>query len=157
LDDATAALVQLRSEGVPDPAELSRQDISLGDRFMLRSYFADVPEQDIRRQLGSGFAEAVMKLEPGQWHGPVLSGFGPHLVYVYQLTPAPLPVLDDTRDAVVNEWQRVETEKFNVEFLNSLKSRYDIVIEAPPEFSNRVLRSDDDGIEVALPDGETTS
>jgi hypothetical protein len=150
LDDATAVLAQLQAKGAPDPAELEE-----GDRFMLRSYFVDVPELDIRRQLGSGFAESVMQLEPGQWHGPVLSGFGPHLVYVYELTPAPLPELPDVRAAVIDEWQRAETEKFNAEFLDSLKSRYDIVIEAPAEFSNRVLHNDNGGVEVAIPDGES--
>jgi peptidyl-prolyl cis-trans isomerase C len=152
LADAEAVLTQLQAAGVPDP-----DNLDVGDRFMLRSYFVAVPEFNIRRQMGSGFAESVMQLEPGRWHGPVLSGFGPHLVYVYQLTPAPLPELDAVRDAVMDEWQRQQTEQFNVEFMDSLKTRYDIVIEAPPEFSERVLRRDNEGIEVAIPDGEPAS
>ena len=89
-----------------------------------------------------------------KWHGPVLSGFGTHLVYVFEFVQAPPPELADVRAAVLVEWQRVETEQFNVDFMESLKARYEIVIEAPEEFAESVLRSDSDAIEVALPDGE---
>ena len=149
LDDAATTLQQLQAAGVPDPAMLEA-----GDRLLLNNSYANVTEYDIRRVMGSGFAETVMKLEPGKWHGPVLSGFGTHLVYVFEFKQAPPPELDDVRDAVLSEWQRVETEQFNVEFLDSLKARYEVVIEAPEEFADSVLRSDSDAIEVAIPDGE---
>ena len=149
LDDAATTLQQLQAAGVPDPAMLEA-----GDRLLLNNSYANVTESDIRRVMGSGFAETVMKLEPGKWHGPVLSGFGTHLVYVFEFKQAPPPELDDVRDAVLSEWQRVETEQFNVEFLDSLKARYEVVIEAPEEFADSVLRSDSDAIEVAIPDGE---
>jgi hypothetical protein len=149
LDDAAATLQQLQAAGEPDPAALD-----VGDRLLLNNYYANATEFDIRRSMGSGFAEALMVLEPGQWHGPVLSGFGTHLVYVFEFVQAPPPELADVRAAVLEEWQRVETEQFNVDFMESLKARYEIVIEAPDEFAESVLRSDSDAIEVALPDGE---
>jgi hypothetical protein len=127
LDDAAALLAQLRAAGVPDPATLEA-----GDRLMLRDYYPQVTELDIRRQLGSGFSEAVMQLEPGQWHGPVLSGYGVHLVYVYSRAEAPPPVFADARQAVLENWQVERQEIFQVEFYESLKSRYDIVIAEPP-------------------------
>ena len=149
LDDAAATLQQLRAAGEPDPATLEA-----GDRLLLNSLYANATEFDIRRSMGSGFAETVMALEPDKWHGPVLSGFGTHLVYVFEFTQAPPPELADVRDAVMTEWQRIETEQFNVDFLESLKARYEIVIEAPAEFSESVLRADSDAVEVAIPDGE---
>jgi hypothetical protein len=149
LDDATATLQQLQQAGEPDPATLEA-----GDRLLLNNFYANATEYDVRRTMGSAFAEALMQLEPGNWHGPVLSGFGTHLVYVYEFVEAPPPQLDDVRDAVLAEWQRAETEKFNAEFLDSLKARYEIVIEAPAEFADRVLRSDGDAVEVAMPGGE---
>jgi len=149
LDDAAATLQQLQAAGKPNPATLEA-----GDRLLLNNYYANATEFDIRRSMGSGFAEALMVLEPGQWHGPVLSGFGTHLVYVFEFVQAPPPELADVRAAVLVEWQRVETEQFNVDFMESLKARYEIVIQAPEEFAESVLRSDSDAIEVALPDGE---
>jgi hypothetical protein len=149
LDDAATTLQQLQAAGEPDPATLEA-----GDRLLLSNYYASATEFDIRRSMGSGFAEKLMALEPGKWHGPVLSGFGTHLVYVFEFVQAPPPELADVRDAVLEEWQRVEIEQFNVDFLDSLKARYEIIIEAPEEFAESVLRSDSNAIEVALPDGE---
>ena len=149
LGDAAATLERLQAESEPPPTTLEA-----GDRLLLSNFYANASEFDIRRSMGSGFAEAVMALEPGKWHGPVLSGFGTHLVYVFEFTQAPPPELDDVRDAVMPEWQRAETEQFNIEFLDSLKARYEVVIEAPEEFTESVLRSDSNVIDVVLPDGE---
>jgi len=149
LADAATTLKQLQAIGEPDPATLEA-----GDSLLLNNFYAAASEFDIRRTMGSGFAEAVMALEPGKWHGPILSGFGTHLVYVFEFTQAPPPELDDVRDAVLAEWQRVEVMQFNAEFLDSLKARYEIVIDAPDEFAGRVLSSDSEAIEVAIPDGE---
>jgi hypothetical protein len=127
LDDAAEMLARLQTAGVPDAAMLDA-----GDRFMLQSYFQEASELEVRRELGSGFAQAVMQLEPRQWHGPVLSGFGVHLVYVHELQHAAPPVFEDVEQSVLEDWQEQQQEKFNAEFYESLKSRYDIVIAEPP-------------------------
>lgn len=127
LDDAAEMLAQLQVVGEPDPATLTA-----GDRFMLQNYFSAASELEVRRQLGTGFTEAVMQLEPGQWHGPVLSGFGVHLVYVYQLAVAPAPEFEDVQQQVLENWQSEQQEDFNETFFESLKSRYEIVIGEVP-------------------------
>ena len=132
LDDAAALLAQLQAAGEPDAATFDA-----GDRFMLQSYFPQVSELEIRRQMGAGFAEAVMQLAPGQWHGPVLSGYGVHLVYVYSLDAAPPPVFAEVRQAVLENWQIEQQKKFNADFFDSLKSSFDIVIAEVP--ANLVL------------------
>ena len=134
LDDAAALLTKLQAAGEPDAATLDA-----GDRFMLQSYYPEASELDVRRQLGSGFASSVMQLEPGRWHGPVLSGYGTHLVYVYSLNEAPPPLFADHQQAVLESWQTEQQEAFNEEFLASLKSRYDIVIAELPE--DRIMQS----------------
>jgi hypothetical protein len=149
LADAARTLQALQAAGEPDPDALEQ-----GDSLLLNSFYANAPEIEVRRAMGTGFAEAVMQLEPGKWHGPVLSGFGTHLVYVYEFLAAPPPELDDVRAAVITEWQRVATEQFNAEFFDSLKARYEVVIDSSPEFAERVLRNDSDAIDVAIPDGE---
>ena len=134
LDDAAALLTKLQGAGEPDAATLDA-----GDRFMLQSYYPEASQLDVRRQLGSGFATSVMQLEPGLWHGPVLSGYGTHLVYVYSLHEAPPPLFADHQQAVLESWQTEQQEAFNAEFLASLKSRYDIVIAELPE--DRIMQS----------------
>ena len=134
LVDAERVLEQVRAVGEPteDMAELS-------DRFMLQNYFASASELDIRRQMGSGFAEQVVKLAPGQWHGPVLSGFGVHLVYVYSFQQAPQPEFENVQARVVEDWQAEKREEFNAEFLKSLKERYNIVVDDIP--AERLLKA----------------
>jgi len=127
LDDATKLLSQLQAAGKPDPKTLAA-----GDRFMLQSYYPAVSELDIRRQFGTGFSEAVMQLEPGKWHGPVLSGYGAHLVYVYSLQAAPPPVFKEVQQEVLVNWQTEQQEKFNADFFENLKNRYDVVIAEIP-------------------------
>lgn len=128
LGDAEALLMELVELGEPTQDVLKR-----GDRFMMQSYFPAASQLDIQRQLGSGFAEAVMELEPGQWHGPVLSGYGTHLVYVSSHKSAPEPALADVREQVAEEYLRRQTEKFNVEYLDALAQRYEVIMEQPLE------------------------
>lgn len=127
LDDAAEMLARLEAAGEPDP-----ETLGAGDRFMLQNYFSEASELEVRRQMGTGFTESVMQLEPGQWHGPVLSGYGVHLVYVYQLAEAPAPQLADVQAQVLENWQTEQQEEFNETFFESLKSRYEIVIAEPP-------------------------
>ena len=151
LDDAKAALTELQSAGVPDPGSLSA-----GDQVMVPNFFQGSSELEIRKQLGSGFAESVMQLEPDTWHGPVLSGYGVHLVYVYEHLEAPVPDFADARAAVLQTWQTDQIESFNEEFYESLKSRYDIVIENPDLGPDGVLQVDrsiaNDSIEPTEPE-----
>ena len=92
--------------------------------------------------MGGGFAESVMKLEPGQWHGPVLSGYGVHLVYVYAHQVSPPAVLEDVKADVLADWQLERREQFNADFLESLKKRYEIVIDEIP--AERILQRPDE-------------
>jgi hypothetical protein len=109
---------------------------------MLQNYYPAASELEIRRQLGSGFAESVLALEPGQWHGPVLSGYGVHLVYVYEFQKAPAPLFADVEEPVLQNWQAEQQEAFNAEFYESLKKLYDIEIAAVP--AELILNSDAD-------------
>ena len=96
---------------------------------MLQNYFQLATEMEIRKQLGDGFATAVMELEPGIWHGPILSGFGVHPVYVFAWLPAPTPILADIRPVVLEAWQVAQSADFNEKFYEALKGRYDIIID----------------------------
>ena len=124
LPDAERVLVQLREAGVPDPATLQA-----GDQMMLPSYFDSLSEAEIGKRAGGGFAGAVMALEPGRWHGPVLSGFGVHLVYVLEREQAPPPVLAAVKQQVLEALQAQKTERFNQQFYDTLRERYEVIVE----------------------------
>jgi hypothetical protein len=124
LDDANEALEALKTAGVPDPGSLQA-----GDSFMLPGYFASATELEVRKRLGGGFTESLIELEPGVWHGPVLSGFGVHLVYVFEKLQAPAPDLADVRPQVLEAWQREQMDTFNKKFYEGLKDRYTVIVE----------------------------
>jgi len=114
LDDTALLLAELQAAGPPDSTVPS-----LGDRFMLQNYYPQKTELDIRKLFGEGFSESVMQLKERQWHGPVLSGYGTHLVYVYALKQAPLPLLEDARGMVLQNWQVDQQKQFNEQFLKA--------------------------------------
>ena len=137
LEDAAEALVILQAAGEP-----TEESMQVGDGFMLQSDFVSVTPQEAARQMGTGFVEAVVQLEPGSWHGPVLSGYGVHLVYVYNHEKSPPPVFEDVQAAVLENWQLEQREQFNAVFLENLKTRYEIVIDEIP--AERILLRPDE-------------
>jgi hypothetical protein len=106
---------------------------ALGDDFMLQNYYPDKDPLEIRKYFGSGFAESLVELSPGLWHGPVLSGYGVHLVYVSNVTAPPAPVFAELRERVTLDWKAERGEELNEKFYASLRDRYTIVIEAPEQ------------------------
>ena len=139
LDDAAVILSELQAAGAPDSSVSG-----LGDRFMLQNYYPQKSELEIRKLFGSGFTTSVMQLEIEKWHGPVLSGYGTHLVYVDALEIAPMPEFEDVQANVFENWQAQQQEEFNEAFFESLKSRYEIVIEAAPLLPDNTAPGDSD-------------
>ena len=126
LDDAEAIKVSLVAQGdaVEDPG-------ALGDDFMLQNYYPEKDVVEIQKLFGSGFTESLVELSPGEWHGPVLSGYGVHLVYISSVSEPPAQVLADVRERVVQDWEMERGEELNDKFYASLREQYTIVIEEP--------------------------
>lgn len=122
--DAQSALVKLQSlESIPE--DLTR----FGDRSMLGQYYSGRDEVELRKSFGSGFVDQVVRLGPGAWHGPVLSGYGVHLVYVHDvMRPQPF-VLEDIRDEVQQAWMLEQVDELSALFIDELIARYEIVVE----------------------------
>jgi peptidyl-prolyl cis-trans isomerase C len=126
LDDAAILLTKLQTTDSDD------SDVSmLGDRFMLQNYYIQQSEVEISKLFGSGFSAVLIQLEKKQWHGPVLSGYGTHLVYIDAIEKPPVPKFEQVKNTVFQNWQTVQQEEFNEAYFESLKSRYEIVIETP--------------------------
>ena len=126
LDDAEAIKATLiaRGDGIEDAG-------ALGDAFMLQNYHPEKDQAGIQKQFGSGFAQSLVDLSPGQWHGPVLSGYGTHLVYVSHISEPSPPVFAEVREQVVQDWTTEKSEELNEQFYANLRDSYTIVIEEP--------------------------
>jgi peptidyl-prolyl cis-trans isomerase C len=108
LEDAEAikAVLIARGDAIEDAG-------ALGDGFMLQNYYLEKDEAAIRKLFGSGFAQSLVELPPAQWHGPVLSGYGTHLVYVSRIDEPPPTVFDAVRDRGGEDWTPVRRAELN--------------------------------------------
>ena len=102
---------------------------ALGDVSMLIPGLDAASQDEIARQFGEGFAEALLGLEPGGWVGPIRSTFGLHLVRVSQHQPARQPALAEIREAVLAEWRDQRRREAKEQAYQRLRERYDIVME----------------------------
>ena len=106
---------------------------ALGDAFMLQNYYLEKDQAEIQKLFGSRFTESLIDLTTGEWHGPILSGYGVHLVYVDHVREPPLPVFAQTRKQVKKDWTMEKREELNEKFYANLRDRYTVVIEQPEE------------------------
>lgn len=127
LDDAEKikAILIARADALEDAD-------ALGDDFMLQDYYPEKTRTDIQKLFGSGFAESVVDLSAGQWHGPVLSGYGVHLVYVHGRSEPSPPVFAEVRERVAQDWEDDKRQELNEQYYESLLARYKIVVEDDP-------------------------
>jgi PPIC-type PPIASE domain len=107
-------------------------DVSaLGDAFLLGHTFAAVKAAEVATQFGKQFAAQLAEVSPGQWQGPVQSGYGVHLVLVSDRTEGRVPRLDEVRDAVAREWDNARRLVANDTLYLEMLKRYAVVIEIP--------------------------
>ena len=126
-DDVTKAvektLARLRTEK-PDLNNLA----DYGDRFMLQNRYTDQIPQQVRSQFGEAFAEALMSVQQDSWQGPIESGYGLHLVFVYDRKASYVPELENIAARVVddmqNEARTSARELFYIEILRNYEVIY---------------------------------
>jgi len=123
--DANQLLADLKKQG-------TNADIpELGDSTLLPLDLVDASQRSVVSQFGSEFTRALAKLKPGEWSGPILSGYGVHLVFVSQRTESRLPALDEVREQVKRELMNERRQAANRKFLDELLKKYQVVIEWP--------------------------
>jgi hypothetical protein len=119
--DATALLDELR-RGVLS-AEGAMQK---GDRFMLQHEYEWTSKRELSRAFGSAFADTVFNLEAGQWHGPVASGYGIHLVHITERSDAELPPFEEVQNEVTIDWGDTYVRDAEAKVFDELLSRYEV-------------------------------
>jgi hypothetical protein len=110
----------------------------LGDAFLLGRQFEEASEREIGRTFGQDFVAPLMKAPTQEWHGPVASGYGIHLVYVSERIDSRAPALEEVRDVVEREWSAAKRKEANEAFYEALRERYTVTIEKPRLASPKV-------------------
>jgi peptidyl-prolyl cis-trans isomerase C len=144
LKDAETAKLKLQAAGTPD--DKARK---MGDAFMLQSYFPQRTQVEIAKVLGSGFAKAAFELGEGEWHGPVLSGYGVHLVYLHARTAAAPPDFALIKNRVQQDWELQRRRDFTAKYIEGLMAKYKVVVEDASK-----SESPDDVVVAITADGE---
>lgn len=114
-----SALSSLRAGGDPD---------QIGQRTLMPPAMRLSGEQAIDATFGRGLFAALSEAPPGEWSGPVRSGFGVHLIRVTERQDAELPEFETVREQVLGNWRQAEAERFEVEAYQRMRDRYEIDI-----------------------------
>ena len=122
-EDAAQTLAQLGRTGAN--ADLSAE----GDPFLLEHNFTAAPVSEIVKLFGEPFATRLATLPPGQWRGPIESGYGVHLVFIREITEGGMPTLAEVRDAVALDWADVRRQEANEKRYEAMLKGYVVVIE----------------------------
>jgi len=113
-------------------AALAHPETARGDPFMLQSDFPSRTQQEVRELFGVDFARALFEVEPADWRGPIASSYGLHLVRVHERTEGRKPELSEVRDRVRNDLLDLRRREADKALVDSLKERYEIVVEGRP-------------------------
>ncbi|HSR90641.1 MAG TPA: peptidylprolyl isomerase [Gemmatimonadales bacterium] len=119
--DAAHLLARLR--------QASTDPDTVGDASMLDHSFGALPASLVAAQFGDQFAAALGKLPIGQWHGPVASAYGAHLVLVDDRTEGRVPDLEEVRDVVRRDWANAQRTEVSEKYYQTLLRRYAVTVE----------------------------
>ena len=116
-------------------ADAAVDTAALGDPFLLGEAFHALSQNEIAGIFGDGFSKRIAVTERGYWQGPISSSFGHHFIFISERVPGSLPPLDTVRQAVRREWSNARRLEAEQKLYDSLRQRYDIVVEVPPDKS----------------------
>jgi peptidyl-prolyl cis-trans isomerase C len=122
--DAEALLAALRRDD-PSAGDL----LELGDPSMLDTRHSQMSEQDLDRTFGSGFGAAVLALTRGEWHGPIESSFGLHLVRVSGRTESRIPEWTEVRQRLETDMRFEARQAAEDQLFGEVVSRYQVLYD----------------------------
>ena len=113
----------------PETANLDK----FGDRFMLKNHYTDCTPRDIQSQFGEEFSSQLVGLELGKWHGPIVSGYGLHAVYLENRVESKIPDWTEVSDQILNDLLLEEKTAAKEQFYTEILRQYQIAYEDLPE------------------------
>ena len=119
-------------------AEL-RDAIKGGDAFPFATGLTDTDAIRIGQRFGSDFAEALVGLRAGRWHGPIRSSYGLHFVWVEAIVPAGGQPFEAVRAQVEQSFREDRAQRRLAEALRTLRRLHGVLVEMPAEATHPVL------------------
>jgi hypothetical protein len=119
--EARAVLETLKKTG----AQSTYPD-EYGDRFMLKNTYINRSVDEIARDFGREFADRILKLSEQQWQGPVISGYGMHLVYISDVKASRVHDFQEVKEQVKNDYLFDLRREANSKIYQKFRERYEI-------------------------------
>lgn len=121
--DAQHALIELASANRTTPVA------DKGDRLLIEPQVNDADEGSVAAQFGQEFARAVFALAPSEWHGPIESAYGLHLVRVSEFKPEEQRPFLEVRDQVLESWRDEQRQEADKQYFAELAKKYEIIVD----------------------------
>jgi hypothetical protein len=100
-----------------------------GDPFLAGSVLRATTYAGLVKIFGEDFANAVERLEPGRWSGPIRSPYGVHLVWVSEKTEPRVPKLEEVRSRVLQSWRAERQQQYLDKMLADIRAAYEVRVE----------------------------
>ena len=117
---------------------------SLGDRFPLKDYYNDQTRINVQRNFGQEFSRQLFLTPVKKWTGPILSGYGTHLIYIYSIKAPELIPFEEVKGVLEEDWITLKKEEAELKYFNSLLSQYKIIVEGeekPIDMTENITKS----------------
>lgn len=122
--DAAAAAAALAGAAQGDADEV-------GDPYMFQDYLVNRSPEQLAKAFGPAFAQSVLALEPGNWQGPIESGYGWHVVFVTERTESRVPSLDEVLPEAKAAWLADRRREALADAYERMRAKYELVLPAP--------------------------
>lgn len=99
-----------------------------GDMTMLANTALSLTAQDLEQRFGTAFTAEVLSAPSDEWFGPVRSGYGWHLVKVFDRIPSQIPELAEVREKVVTDLLYENRQAAVEQGFQEIASRYQVVM-----------------------------
>ena len=100
---------------------------------MFQDYYRDRAPDQLGKEFGPPFAQAVAKLPPGSWQGPIESGFGWHLVFVDSMIPGRVPAFEEIEPDVKTAWLGEQKALAWEKAYEAMRAKYIVLLPMPPD------------------------
>ena len=127
-EDAEQALAKLAGQPVD-----ARVASTFSDPFMLQDYYGDRSSEQIAKEFGPVFAQAIFRARPGVWQGPIESGFGWHLIFVDSFIPGRVPAFAEVEPDVKTAWLGEQKAQAWDRAYKAMRAKYTVLLPAVPE------------------------
>ncbi len=102
-----------------------------GDPFIMKRDYTKLTNSDIARLFGTEFTAQLSQASLGNWHGPLTSALGVHLVKVSSRSESTIPSFEEARERAAEKWLDETQRAENAERLRELVVKYKVEVEEP--------------------------